>query len=332
MTFEKIDWTSLTNAFTGARALVVGDVMLDEYIIGDVQRISPEAPVPIVQRRRHSVVPGGAANTAANVASLGGQVVLGGVIGNDPMGAQLKQAVNQAGIDVSGVLPASDRPTTIKTRVIAHSQQLLRIDQEDSSPISTGAEDQLLAWAELWINSIDVVVLSDYGKGVLTRRLTQRMLMSAREAGKPSVVDPKGTDYSKYLGATVITPNTLEASQATGVAIRNRADLIRAGQQLLEQLPGTAILITRGPEGMSLFRQNHDPMDLPTAARHVYDVTGAGDTVVSTLAITLACGGMLDQACHVANFAAGIVVGKVGTASVTQKELTAAISAERPDH
>jgi rfaE bifunctional protein kinase chain/domain len=319
----------LIHAFSSARVLVVGDVMLDEYVFGDVHRISPEAPVPVVQRRRHAVVPGGAANTAANVASLGGQVVLGGVIGNDPAGVQLREAVSQAGIDASGLIPTSDRPTTLKTRVIAHGQQLVRIDQEESAPLSALSENHLLTWAESWIPRVDVVVLSDYGKGVLTPRLTQHLLSYAGRAGKPSIVDPKGVDYQKYRSATVVTPNTLEAVHSTGIAIRNRDDLIRAGGRLLDLLSGSSILITRGPEGMSLFRQRQDPLDLPTAARHVYDVTGAGDTVVSTLAISLGCGVSLDQACQLANLAAGIVVGKVGTARVTREELAAAFNAER---
>lgn len=320
--------SDLIHAFSSARVLVVGDVMLDEYVFGNVHRISPEAPVPVVQRRRHSVVPGGAANTAANVASLGGQVVLGGVVGNDHAGIQLREAVSQAEIDASGLTPASDRPTTLKTRVIAHGQQLVRIDQEESAPLSALSEEHLLTWTESRIPHVDVVVLSDYGKGVMTPRLTQHMLFHASRAGKPSVVDPKGIDYQKYRGATVVTPNTLEAVQSTGIAIRNRDDLIRAGSRLLDLMSGSSILITRGPEGMTLFRQGHDPLDLPTAARHVYDVTGAGDTVVSTLAISLACGVSLNQACKVANFAAGIVVGKVGTARVTREELAAEIHAD----
>lgn len=313
----------ILNAFPGKCVLIVGDVMLDEYIWGEVQRISPEAPVPVVEVRRRTYAPGGAANTAANVASLGGRALLGGVVGRDDQAERLRQALRQAGVDADGLFVDADRPTTTKTRIVAHSQQVVRVDTEQRMPLPVELEDTLLGWTAKRLSEADACILSDYDKGVVSPRLAERFIRLAREAGRPAVVDPKGTNYAKYRGATVVTPNIREAEQALNYKINGHADLLKVGRQLSTILEGSALLITRGPEGMSLFLNGAEAVHIPAVARNVFDVTGAGDTVVSTLALALAAGATLEQAARLANRAAGIVVGKFGTATVTIEELLA---------
>lgn len=308
-------------AFPGKRVLIVGDVMLDEYIWGEVRRISPEAPVPVVETRRRTYVPGGAANTAANVVSLSGRALLAGVIGRDDQAQKLQEALRERGINSEGLVVDDTRPTTTKTRIVAHSQQVVRVDLEQRAPLRPELEDRLLLWVEKRLPDADACILSDYDKGVVSPRLAERFIRLAREAGKPIVVDPKGTNYAKYRGATVVTPNVHEAERALNREINGDADLLEVGRQLLELLEGSALLITRGPQGMSLFVNRARPVHIPAVARNVFDVTGAGDTVVSTLAMALASGATLEQAARLANQAAGIVVGKFGTATVTIEEL-----------
>jgi rfaE bifunctional protein kinase chain/domain len=313
----------LVAALSGRRVLIVGDVMLDEYIWGEVQRISPEAPVPVVEVHRRTCAPGGAANVAANVASLGGQPLLGGVVGRDPQAAQLRDEMAQRGIDAAGLIVDEDRQTTTKTRIVAHSQQVVRVDAEQRAPLRPELEDALLSWIERVLHIADACVLSDYAKGAVSPRLAEDFIRLAREAGKPVIVDPKGTDYAKYRGATVVTPNVREAERALNREINSHADLAEVGRHLLGVLEGSVLLITRGAEGMSLFMDQVNPLHIPAVARNVFDVTGAGDTVIGALALALAAGASLDQAAQLANHAAGIVVGKVGTATVTVEELIA---------
>lgn len=312
---------ALVERFVGQTVLILGDVMLDEYIWGEVRRISPEAPVPVVELRRRTYVPGGAANTAANVVSLGGRARLGGVVGQDHQAKALDEALRQHGVDAEGLLVDDERPTTTKTRIVAHSQQVVRVDSEQSVPLRIELEDTLLRWAEKRLADADACVLSDYAKGVVSARLAERFIHMTRQAAKPVIVDPKGTNYTKYRGATVIAPNIHEAGQAVNREINSDADLLEAGRQLSDPLEGTALLITRGSQGMSLFLNGAQMAHIPATARHVFDVTGAGDTVVSTLALALAAGAGLEQAARLANRAAGVVVGKVGTATVTLDEL-----------
>jgi D-beta-D-heptose 7-phosphate kinase/D-beta-D-heptose 1-phosphate adenosyltransferase len=311
----------LAAAFRGRRVLVLGDVMLDEYIWGEVRRISPEAPVPVVEMSRRTYVPGGASNTAANVAALGGVPHLLGVVGGDAAADRLRDALARSGIDTTGLCVDAGRATTTKTRIVAHSQQVVRLDCEERAPLSPRLEDGLLRGAEARLPATDACLISDYGKGVVSERVAQQFIRLARLAGKPVVVDPKGADYRKYRGATLVKPNVHEAEALAKQHITDEESLQEVGRCLLENLGGSALLITRGPQGMSLFRQDERPVHVPTLARNVFDVTGAGDTVASTLALGLAAGGGLEESMHLANQAASIVVGKVGTATVTLDEL-----------
>lgn len=302
--------------FRAARVLVVGDVMLDRYWFGDVHRISPEAPVPVVQVARTEERPGGAANVARNAAALGAGVSLLSVVGNDEAGERI--ATLAAAEKVNTVLHRdSTVSTTIKLRVIARQQQLVRIDFENT-PSREVLADKLNDFESL-LATCDVVILSDYGKGGLTHIV--RMIELARARGKRVLVDPKGDDYSRYAGAHVITPNRAELREVVG-RWSDEADLERRVEALRTSLRLEAVLLTRSEEGMTLYQ--HDSVaHVPTLAREVFDVSGAGDTVISTLAVMLAAGASLPDAMRIANHAAGIVVGKLGTAVVTRDELIA---------
>lgn len=320
---RRSDLRSLVSAVAGKRVLILGDVMLDEYIWGDVKRISPEAPVPVVSIQRRTHVPGGAANTAANVAALDGVPQLGGVVGEDYQAQELLNALTRSGVDGSGLVSDGGRQTTTKTRIVAHNQQVVRVDSESTTSMPARLEDALLAWAEERLPQAGACILSDYAKGVITPRVAEGFIRMARAAGRAVVVDPKGPDYSKYRGATLIKPNVHEAERAAKHEITSEAGLADVGRKLSDLLGGAAVLITRGAQGMSLFRQGADPVHIPTVARNVYDVTGAGDTVISSLALALAAGADLEQAAHLANVAAGVAVGKIGTATVNRGELLA---------
>jgi D-beta-D-heptose 7-phosphate kinase/D-beta-D-heptose 1-phosphate adenosyltransferase len=315
----------LAERLPGRRIVVVGDVMLDEYLWGEAARLSAEAPVPVVEVRRRSVAPGGAANAAANVVSLGGVVQLGGVIGADQHGQQLRTILAQTGIDPAGLHTDPARPTTAKVRLLAGSQQIVRMDHELRSAVPADLDAALTAWAEQAIAQADACLLSDYGKGVVTPRLARRLIELARGRGIPIVVDPKGTDYGKYRGATLIKPNVAEVERLLKEELADLADLERAGRRLVELLDGTAVLITRGPSGMALFQSGADIWYVATAARQVYDVTGAGDTVVSAVALGLAAGAALTTAIGLANHAAALAVARRGTAAVALTELAAAL-------
>ena len=302
---------------SNARILVVGDVMLDRYWFGDAARISPEAPVPVVKVERTEERPGGAANVARNCADLGAKVALLSVVGADEAGRSLAQLMAASGVDTSFYEDASLN-TTVKLRVIARQQQLLRIDFENA-PDHEVLQAKLDEFA-VRVAACDVVILSDYGKGGLTH-LTE-MIRLARLAGKPVLADPKGDDYSRYRGATLLTPNRSELRQVVGRWGKD-AELNSKAQQLRADLGLEALLVTRSEEGMSLFTE-HGADHEAALAREVYDVSGAGDTVISTMAVMLASGESLATAMRFANRAAGIVVGKLGTATCTFDELRAA--------
>lgn len=311
----------LASSFAGKRILIVGDVMLDEYIWGDVRRISPEAPVPVVEYRRQMNVPGGAGNTAANVRSLGGEAILCGVVGGDWQAETLREALRRGGVAVDGLITEPDRLTTTKTRIVAHHQQMVRIDRERREPLSPQREDELIRWVEKHLAGVEACIVSDYSKGVVTTRVSEQLIRLGKQSGKPVIVDPKGTNYIKYRGATVVKPNVQEAGHFLNREIQDDASLHEVGGHLTQLLEGSAVLITRGAQGMTLFRSSLPPIHIPSVARDVFDVTGAGDTVISTLALSLAAGATLEQAAHLANWAAGIVVGKVGTTTVSLEEL-----------
>jgi D-glycero-beta-D-manno-heptose-7-phosphate kinase len=309
---------------SGAGVLAVGDVMLDEYLWGNVRRISPEAPVPVVEIQRRTHAAGGAANVAAGVMALEGRAFLAGVVGDDPAATALLQTLAGAGVDTDAIVVDRNRPTTSKTRVIAHAQQVVRTDHEARGPLATDIEDELQARIEQRIQSADTVVLSDYRKGVVSERIASGVIQAAAAAAKPVVVDPKGLDYSKYRGATVLTPNVGDAAQAANVHLEVEADVVMTARRLSDACGGAALLMTRGADGMSLFTGSAR-VDVAARARDVYDVTGAGDTVVAVLAVALGRGASLAEAVELANAAAGVVVGKVGTSTVTLEELGRAL-------
>ena len=309
----------------GQRILVVGDVMLDEFVWGRVSRISPEAPVPVVEVSHQTFHLGGAANVAANIRALGGGATVAGVVGQDPAGARVREELSEAGIETSLAASDSGRPTTLKTRIIAHSQQVVRADRERSDDIPEALEDDLLARVRKALPGAGAVVLSDYQKGVVTKRLARAVFQAARRRGIPVLVDPKVRHFGLYRGAWLVTPNQLEAEQASGLRIRSTQDLAAAAARLLAQLRCAGVLVTRGEHGMSLFRPRRRAVHIPATAREVYDVTGAGDTVIATLALAIAARAVLDEAAQLANAAAGVVVGKLGTATASPEEVAAAL-------
>jgi len=312
---------SILKGFAGKKVLVIGDVMLDVYVWGNVDRISPEAPVPVVEMRRRSYFCGGAGNVAANLVSLGAQACLAGVIGRDADGLQLRDSLQELGVAVDGLVVDENRPTTSKLRVMAHSQQIVRVDSEQRSRVDEVVVNSLLAWIEEHLPGMDGCVISDYNKGVISSTIAQRVIALANDMRKTIVVDPKGVDYEKYRGATVVTPNTKEASAVLGREIDDGPELLDAGRSLVNLLGGSSVVITRGERGMAVLSGSDELIRIPALAKNVYDVTGAGDTVVSVLVMALAAGASLEQAARLANEAAGLVVGKLGTAAVSVEEL-----------
>jgi D-beta-D-heptose 7-phosphate kinase/D-beta-D-heptose 1-phosphate adenosyltransferase len=313
--------TELRSLFARARVLVVGDLMLDEYLFGTVQRISPEAPVPVVDVRSRQYVPGGAANVAANVRSLGAEVRLVGVCGGDAAGQSLRAELARLAIDDRYIVSQDGRATTCKTRIIGGHQQIVRFDLEHRAPLSPDEGRLLGDKFQLALEETELCILSDYGKGVLADEFCRCAIHSARALGLPVFVDPKGTEYSKYRGCTLLTPNLREAAEASHTPIETEADLNKAGERLLELLEGSSILITRGADGMTLFRAGRPPLTIPTVAREVFDVVGAGDTAVATLGVAMAARLSIEAGTRLANVAAGIAVGKQGTAAVSIDEL-----------
>ena len=316
---------SYLKKFKNGKVLVVGDLILDHYIWGQVSRISPEAPVPVVAVASETLQLGGAANVANNITALGGRVDLCGVVGTDEGSRQFLQVLESQGIGRDGILADHARPTTKKTRVVAHSQQLVRYDIERCEPISGALEARITRYVAACIPSASALVVSDYAKGVASPRVMTDVMDLAHRHKVPVIVDPKVAHISQYKGATVITPNHLEAVQAAGLHGDDEAILLEAGRQLYQRLGCQAVLITRGERGMSLFEDRGRITHIPTVARQVFDVTGAGDTVVATLALALATGASMRQAAILANHAAGVVVGMVGTAAVTAAQLEDAL-------
>ena len=317
--------TARVRGFLGKRVLVVGDVILDRYLWGRASRVSPEAPVLVVDVDREEYRLGGAANVAHNVASLGATPVLFGVCGCDAASATLRALLRDRGVDTErGMIEDGLRRTTLKTRIIAHHQQVLRADEETREPLADSARAHLLERLEAALPGADAVILSDYGKGVLSGALLERLLPELGKRGIPTAVDPKEEQFFRYKGVTVITPNVAEAAQAWGRRIRNETELAEAGFGLREKLGSKSVLITRGEEGMSLFDEEGHT-HIPTKAREVFDVTGAGDTVVATMGAALAARAPLAEACVLANHAAGLVVAHLGTAAATADELVATL-------
>ena len=317
------DLTSMVDQLSSARVLCVGDVMLDRFVSGVVERVSPEAPVPVLRVQREEKMLGGAGNVARNVATLGGQAFLLTVVGDDDAGRLLAQSIKELpGLDGELIIDAS-RPTTEKIRYVAAGQQLLRADDEVSVPVDGAVSTSLVSSFEARLADCDVVVLSDYAKGVLTDRLLAELISAARAVGKIVVADPKSRNLKRYAGVDILTPNRLELAHATGHACADDQDIEAAGAQIVGECDVGALLVTRGDKGMTLLAQDVPAVHLGAQAREVYDVSGAGDTVVATLACSLAAGYGAEQAARLANQAAGIVVGKVGTAAIYARDLAA---------
>lgn len=311
--------------FPQASLLVIGDLILDHYVMGRVSRISPEAPVPVVHVESETLRLGGAANVFNNILSLGGKADLCGVIGADESGRLLLKELGKSRSGRGGVIIDHDRPTTRKSRVIAHNQQIVRYDMEGRQELKGTLQKRLLRYVESRIRELSCIVVSDYAKGVVSAALMTELTRMAVLRKIPIIVDPKVEHFSYYKGVTVITPNHLEATQAAGLHGDDDQTIDQAGTVIRQRLGCQSVLITRGEKGMSLYEGEGSSWHLPTQARQVYDVTGAGDTVIGTLALALATGASMREAATLANHAAGIVVGMVGTATVSPKQLLEAV-------
>jgi len=311
--------------FAGCTVLVLGDVMLDRYVLGEVRRISPEAPIPVLHAQARRSVLGGAGNVAANIAALGARAVLIGVVGADAAATEVAQILGDVAGVTARLVAAPDRPTTVKTRFMSGAHQLLRLDEEVVLPVSAAIERQVLAAFATALPGVGAVVISDYAKGLLTDAVLAQAIALARAAGLTVVVDPKRTDLSAYLHAGVLTPNALELARATALPVGTDAEAAEAGARVLAQAAADAVLVKRSEKGLTLVTPHLPALHLPTRAREVADVSGAGDTVSAALGIMLACGAPLAEAALMANIAAGIAVGKPGTATVGQAELAEAL-------
>ncbi|MFC1821509.1 D-glycero-beta-D-manno-heptose-7-phosphate kinase [Thermodesulfobacteriota bacterium] len=313
--------------FPEAQILVIGDIIMDEYLWGDVSRISPEAPVPVVDVRHQTTMLGGAANVINNIVSLGGKSVLCGVIGHDGTGGGIIEKMEELGLKAECIVKEADRATSIKTRVIAHNQQVVRFDRESRRQIGPETIEKILGCVKQHLPSLDAIIVADYGKGVISAELMGGLREMVRDSDIIIAVDPKTDHFEYYKDVDLITPNHHEASLLSRVEITDEETLIQAGRRLLDELSCRGILITQGKEGMTLFERGNEITQIPTVARKVYDVTGAGDTVISTFCLALASGLSLKSAAIISNFAAGIVVGELGTSTVKAEDLKRVIAA-----
>ncbi len=309
-----------------ARVLVVGDVMLDRYWSGRASRLSPEAPVPVVALDKVAEIPGGAANVAANIAGLGANVTIAGVTGKDGSGEALRRSLRTFNISDEALVVCETRQTTTKTRVLVHNQQIARIDDETTSPLAGPDEQTLCGHVASLAANVNAIVVSDYAKGCLTESVLKAVIDSAAAAGKPVIVDPKARDLSKYNGATLLTPNLNEALNAAGLGDGCEEHAALAANLILERVKIESLLITLGEHGMMLCKRGMPEEHFPSLARQVFDVTGAGDTVVAVLAAALAAGAPLSTAISLANIAAGLAVEKVGTSAISVEELRNALN------
>lgn len=316
--------TELLRAVHGMEIAVVGDVMLDRYFWGNVNRVSPEAPVPVVDVENETIHLGGAANVAANLQALGAQPILCGVIGDDSTGKMITMLANEAGMDVSGLVVSADRPTTVKTRVIGNNQQIVRLDRETRDAVAMHVVEAMRTLIATH-PTLRAVILEDYNKGLLTEDLITATIQAARERSIPVFVDPKRSNFFAYKHAYLVKPNRKEAADALGYALRTEADVLRAGAELLHRLQCQNVLITLGAAGMMLFEDNGSISSVPTIAKNVADVSGAGDTAIATLAALSAAGANVREAAALANIAAGVVVEEPGIVSITEERLLAAI-------
>jgi D-beta-D-heptose 7-phosphate kinase/D-beta-D-heptose 1-phosphate adenosyltransferase len=312
--------------FSRAKVLVLGDVMLDRFIWGAVRRISPEAPVPVVEVETETAMLGGAANVLHNLIALGGNALLCGLVGEDIPGRHIMELMGELEVNGGGLVQSPSRPTTVKTRVVAQSQQVVRVDREDRRPLSPADLAAMIAYLEEQVPRVDAVIISDYAKGAIAPEVTARLARLCREHGKLWAVDPKVPNMPMYQGASIVTPNHLEAALAAGLSTDLPDYVEQAGAHLRRAYGYQNVLVTQGERGMTLF-SGQGALHIPTAAKQVFDVTGAGDTVVSTLTLGLVAGLEPAEAAALANFAAGVVVGEVGTSAVTAGRLLAVLEA-----
>ncbi len=315
----------IVSKFSDLRIVALGDLMLDEFIWGEVRRISPEAPVPVVEVKRETWHPGGAGNVVSNLLELSARAIPVGVVGDDEAAKMLRDRFAERKAETDGIITDSSRPTTRKTRVVAHSQQMVRADREDRSPVSNAIEDRVVTAFSRALSEADAVIVSDYDKGLLTPRVLRAVIESAQSQGRIICLDPKIRNFAHYREVDVITPNQSEAERASGVEITDESSLVAAARRIRDLLSCKNVLITRGEHGMSMLGAEGETTHIPTVAREVYDVTGAGDTVIAALTLALASGANLNEAAIIANHAAGVVVGKVGTAAVSRDELLTAL-------
>ncbi|MEI6634531.1 MAG: D-glycero-beta-D-manno-heptose-7-phosphate kinase [Chlamydiota bacterium] len=315
----------LLERFDDVRILVVGDLMLDRFIWGSVTRISPEAPVPVVEVTSESDVPGGSANVVTNTCALGARTHVCGIIGADSIGATLIEKLTHRRIDLGGIITDPRRTTTLKTRIIAHSQQVVRVDRESKAEVREKEIARIISYLRSLVGALDAVIIEDYGKGLVTQEIVGELIRLARKNGTILAVDPKIGHRIDYRGITVITPNRAEALWLAGAGPGDRMSVEEAGRALLANLACRGVLLTLGEQGMCLFQSGRAPASIPTVAREVYDVSGAGDTVISTFTLAMASGASMEEAAVISNYAAGVVVGKVGTAVASRKELIEAM-------
>ena len=325
---SSLSFEEILAQFPQRKILVLGDIMVDEYIWGVVSRISPEAPVPVVEVEDENIRLGGAANVVANIRALCGQADLVGVAGGDSMAERLLHEIEQIGVKLDGIVVDRSRKTTIKTRVVAGSQHVVRFDRESTEDLDDGLGGRIQELVQDRLDHVDALVISDYGKGVINARLLEVVVPLARARGVVTVVDPKINHFDLYRQVSVLTPNHREAMAAWGRPIRGEADVAAAGRHLLDRLKVQAVLVTRGERGMSLYEGNGRVSQIPAVAKEVFDVTGAGDTVVGSMALALASRATMVEAAQVANHAAGVVVGKRGTATVSLTELKRSLGLE----
>lgn len=311
---------SIVDKYNDINILVVGDVILDEYIWGKATRLSPEAPVPVLDVKKHNYILGGAANVANNIAALKGKVSICGIVGEDNYAKETIDILNTSGIDSSCIITDTNRPTTVKTRLIAHNhQQLARVDREQRSPIDNSCEDKIFAKISNIIDSFDLIILSDYAKGVLTPSLCQRVITLANNHNKPTLIDPKGLDFSKYSGATLMTPNRLEAETATKSPVDTEPEVL--ARKIYENLDIKNVMVTLGEDGL-LFYNSKETFKIPAVTSEVYDVTGAGDSLIAALALSIPASKQnLEASVVLGNYSAGVAVRKIGTTTVTPNEL-----------
>jgi len=324
---EKIELFENTNVIPAARVLCIGDVMLDRFIYGSIERISPEAPIPVLLEDREKHMLGGAGNVVANIAMLGAKAMLVAAVGSDAAGTEIQNLLKN--LDIQSVMVVSpDRFTTVKTRFMCGMQQVLRVDREKTIPVAAVTEDKIIKLIMESVPQSGAVILSDYKKGLLTDKIVSPAIECAHQHGKPVIVDPKGTDFSRYRGATVITPNRKELETATGMKAGTDDEVRAAALKLIMSCGIETVLATRGKDGLSIITRDAEPVHIPAQVREIFDVSGAGDTVIGSFTLAIAAGASPVEAAILSNHAAGIVVGKVGTAVTTPDELLASFNAQ----